>query len=121
MTLVRFVSALLVAAAAVGSVPAMAHAVVKKSVPADGALLAAAPKEIAITFNEKVEKMFSTATLGDASGATVSTAKAALDPANPSVLKLAVPALQAGQYVVKWTAVGNDGHRRTGDIRFTVK
>ncbi|UUZ48332.1 copper resistance protein CopC [Massilia sp. B-10] len=36
---------------------------VKQSVPAKGAVLAAAPKEIVITFNEKVEKLFSTATL----------------------------------------------------------
>lgn len=100
---------------------AQAHAVVKQSVPANGAVLDAAPKEVAITFNEKVEKMFTSATLKNASGATVKTPKGALDPANPAVFRMPLPQLASGKYVVKWTAVGTDGHRRTGDVRFTVK
>ena len=103
------------------SAGAMAHAIVTKSVPAQDAALAAAPTEVAITFNEKVEKLFSTAKLMNATGAPIATPKARIDPANPAQLRLAVPTLAAGKYVVKWTAVGSDGHRRTGDIRFTVK
>lgn len=109
----------MVAAAAFSSA-AMAHAVIKQSVPAQGAKLAVAPKEVVITFNEKVEKMFSSATLKTAGGATIATAKAAIDPANPAILRLPLPALQPGAYVVKWTAVGHDGHRRTGDLGFTI-
>lgn len=100
---------------------ALAHAVVKQSVPSSGAILAAAPGEVRITFNEKVEKMFTTATLKNAAGATVGTAKAALDPADPSTLRLPLPVLKAGKYSVHWTAVGGDGHRRTGELRFTIK
>lgn len=112
--------ALILAAAAACSSAAMAHAVIKQSTPANGARLAVAPKEVTITFNEKVEKMFTSAVLKTAAGATVATGKATVDPANPAVVRLALPALQAGAYVVKWTAVGHDGHRRTGDIGFTV-
>lgn len=108
-------------AAALCSSAAMAHAVVKQSVPAPGATLAVAPKEVVVTFNEKVEKMFTNATLATGAGATIATTKAAIDPANPAILRLPLPALKPGAYVVKWTAVGNDGHRRTGDIGFTVK
>ncbi len=109
-------------AAALATAPAAwAHAVVKHSAPPQGAVLAAAPKEVAITFNEKVEKMFTSATLKDSAGATVKTAKGALDPANPAIFRMPLPPLAAGKYVVKWTAVGPDGHRRTGDLRFTVK
>ncbi|UUZ53918.1 copper resistance protein CopC [Massilia sp. H-1] len=90
---------------------ALAHAVVKQSVPAKGAVLAAAPKEIVITFNEKVEKLFSTATLKTGAGETVPTDKASVDAANPAVLRLPVPVLTSGKYVVHWTAVGHDGHR----------
>ena len=114
-------AACLLALAALQSPPALAHAIVKQSVPANGAVLAAAPREVTITFNEKLEKMFSSATLHDAAGATVSTAKAALDTSNPAVLRLPVPALKPGQYVVKWTAVGHDGHRLGGKISFTVR
>ncbi len=98
----------------------MAHAVIKQSVPANGATLAVAPKEVTITFNEKVEKMFTSAVLKTAAGATIATDKATIDAANPAVVRLALPALPSGAYVVKWTAVGRDGHRRTGDIGFTV-
>ena len=103
------------------SAGAMAHAIVTKSSPAQDAQVSSAPREVTITFNEKVEKLFSTATLADGSGAAISTPKAKIDPANPAVLRLAVPVLGSGKYLVKWTAVGGDGHRRTGDIRFTVK
>lgn len=102
------------------STGALAHAVVRQSSPAQGAILATAPEEVTITFNEKVEKLFSTATLKNAAGATVVTTKAKIDPANPSTLRLAVPALKSGKYVVNWTAVGQDGHRRTGAINFSV-
>lgn len=100
---------------------ASAHALVTSSNPAQGASLDAAPREVTITFNEKVEKLFSSATLATAAGATLSTGKALPDPNNPAVLRLPVPVLGTGKYVVKWTAVGNDGHRRSGDIRFSVK
>lgn len=110
---------ILLAAAACSSV-AMAHAVVKQSVPAQGAKLAAAPKEVAITFNEKVEQMFTSATLKNGAGAAIATAKATVDAANPAILHLPLPALPAGAYVVTWTAVGHDGHRQSGHIGFSV-
>ena len=110
---------LLLAAVSVGSA-AMAHAVVKHAEPAQGARLAAAPKEAVITFNEKVEKMFTSATLKTGAGAAIATAKARVDPADPTTLRLALPALQSGAYVVKWTAVGHDGHRLSGTIGFSI-
>lgn len=106
---------------ALSSAGAMAHAVVIKSDPARGAVLTAAPAEVTITFNEKVEKMFSSATLRNAAGATLSTSKARIDPANPALLRLAIPALGSGKYVIEWTAVGNDGHRLSGGIPFSIR
>ncbi|WP_426207913.1 copper resistance CopC family protein [Massilia sp. TWP1-3-3] len=100
---------------------AQAHATLKQSAPADGAVLARAPTEVSITFNEALEKLFSGAVLRDRAGSLVGNAKAALDPANPAVLRLAVPPLKPGRYVVKWTAVGHDGHRQHGAIRFSVR
>ncbi|MES2019080.1 MAG: copper resistance CopC family protein [Pseudomonadota bacterium] len=111
---------LMLVAAAAFSTGAMAHAVVKQSVPAEGARLTAAPKEVTITFNEKVEKMFTSAVLKTAAGVAIDTAKATRDAANPAVLHLPLPALPAGAYVVTWTAVGQDGHRQSGHIGFSV-
>jgi len=117
----RGVAALIAGAALVLSVPAFAHAVVKRSVPANGAVLDAAPAQVEITFNENVEKLFSTVTLKSAEGKPVPAAKASVDPANPTVLRLPVPVLASGKYVAHWTAVGHDGHRLSGDIRFSIK
>ncbi|RYD96234.1 MAG: copper resistance protein CopC, partial [Sphingobacteriales bacterium] len=80
-----------------------------------------APKEISLQFNEKLEAAFSTAKVVDSTGKEVSTDKATLDAADPSVMKLAVPALSAGKYKVEYVGIGSDGHRRKGDYSFTVK
>ncbi len=120
MTFWRLGAACLLSCAALLTGPAQGHAVIKQSVPANGAVVAA-PREVTITFNEKLEKLFTSATLHHAGGAVVTTPKATLDPANPSVLRLAAPALKPGRYVVKWTAVGRDGHRLAGKIDFTVR
>jgi methionine-rich copper-binding protein CopC len=102
------------------SAGALAHAAVLQSIPNQGAHLSTPPREVNIIFNEKVEKLFTTAVLTDASGAAVATDKSQLDAANPALLRLALPVLKPGAYVVAWTAVGRDGHRRKGRINFSV-
>lgn len=57
----------------------------------------------------------------DANGNNVATAKVRADPANPLVLHLDLLVLASGPYQVQWNAVGNDGHRRTGAFKFSVK
>lgn len=100
---------------------ASAHAILKGSTPQAGAVLAAAPKDITLTFNEKVEEAFSSITLTRGDGGAVATGKAKPDSANPAVMHLATPPLTAGEYTVKWAVAGHDGHRRTGEFKFTVK
>lgn len=100
---------------------ASAHAMLKLPVPAAGSTVAHSPKEVAITFNEKVEAAFSAVSVKDASGKDVASGKASVDTVNPAILRVALPSLASGAYLVKWAAVGHDGHRRTGEFRFTVK
>jgi methionine-rich copper-binding protein CopC len=109
------------AAATVASPFAAAHASLKSSNPEAGATLTAAPKEIALTFNEKVEEAFSTITLADGEGKAITADKAKVDAANPAILRLESPTLAAGSYTVTWAVAGHDGHRRKGDFKFTVK
>lgn len=109
------------AAATLASPFASAHAALKSSNPQAGAALAAAPKEITLTFNETVEETFSTITLADGEGKAITTDKAKVDAANPAILRLVAPALAAGSYTVTWAVAGHDGHRRKGDFKFTVK
>lgn len=100
---------------------AAAHAKLTGSDPKAGATLEVAPKEIALTFNEKIEQSFSTMSVIDSDGKAVSDEKAKVDVANPAMLRLPLPRLHAGAYTVKWAVAGHDGHRRTGDLTFSVK
>jgi methionine-rich copper-binding protein CopC len=109
------------AAATLASPFAAAHAKLTGSEPAAGATVSTPPKELALTFNEKIEESFSSVTVKDAGGKDVANGKAHVDAANPAILRLDVPVLAPGAYTVKWVAVGHDGHRRNGDFTFTVK
>ncbi len=97
-----------------------AHATVKQSIPATGAVLDKAPPQIVLTFNEKVEPAFSSIEVKEFSGKVVP-GTSHVDPADPVVLRHDLPALGAGAYQVSWVAVGPDGHRRKGSFSFTVK
>lgn len=114
-------SALLACAAMASVSSAWAHAALKSASPARDAVITAAPKEISLRFNEKLEAAFSNARLLDSAGREVSAEKASLDAADPSVMKLPVPALAPGRYRVEYAVVGHDGHRRKGDYAFTLK
>lgn len=100
---------------------ASAHAKLTWSDPKADAALLAAPKEIALTFNEKIEQSFSSMTVIDSEGKSVNEEKAKVDVANPAVLRLPLAQVHTGTYTVKWAVAGHDGHRRTGDFKFSVK
>lgn len=96
---------------------AAAHAMLKESSPAANSSVSA-PKEIALVFNERIEPAFSSVKVSDATGKEIAAGKGQADGAS---LKLEVPELAPGAYAVQWVGVGPDGHRRTGQFRFTVK
>jgi len=111
----------LVTAATLWAPLAAAHAVLKASNPAPGAVLASAPAELALTFNENIEPAFSKVTVLAADGRNAAPGKATVDGANPALVRLTLPALAASEYTVKWAVAGRDGHRPTGEFKFTVK
>ena len=109
-------------AASLASPQVMAHATIQLSEPAANAQLDKSPGAITLTFNEDVEPAFSSIVLQDATGKAVpDIGKAAVDVANKRLLKLDLPALKSGGYIVRWVAVGPDGHRRNGQYNFSVK
>ena len=79
------------------------------------------PREITLTFSEKVEQAFSGVTVVNDQGKEIATEKAKVDAANRAVLHVLVPALPGGVYTVTWAVAGHDAHRRKGDFKFTVK
>jgi methionine-rich copper-binding protein CopC len=101
--------------------PAFAHAHLVKSAPAKGAVLRTAPTTLTLWFSEPLEPAFSTIEVFDQAGQRVDDGKAALDPADPKVLRIALKPLAAGGYKVVWRVVSIDTHKTDGDFAFTVR
>ena len=96
---------------------AEAHAHVIKSDPAEKAAVAA-PKAIHLTFNEGLEAKFSGVDLMTADGKAVPVIAKTKGKAIDATPKAR---LAAGEYMVMWHAVADDGHKSKGSYNFTVK
>jgi hypothetical protein len=100
---------------------AFAHAFLDHAVPAVGAAVPAAPKDVQMFFTQALEPAFSDAMLNDANGQPVATGAAAIDPQNPMELVLKLPPLAPGHYKVKWHVVSVDTHRTEGSFSFDIQ
>lgn len=96
---------------------AQAHAHLHKSEPADASTLSAAPKNLSLEFNEAVQLTALTLQKGD----TKLQDLAPLPKDATKQFSFALPALEAGNYIVKWRAMSDDKHIMSGKISFAVK
>jgi copper transport protein len=104
-----------------GSTPAFAHALVRSSDPASGAVLATAPRQVLITFTEPPDPKLSSVQLLDPTGRVVSKQPAQTVPGNPRQLRLPLPPLGKGVYTVAWRTLSeSDGHVTAGSFAFGV-
>jgi copper transport protein len=95
--------------------PAAAHAALLETVPADGAVLAEAPREIVLRFDEPVTPIVVRVLRGDG------TAVAAEARARDDVVRVVLPAaLPAGGYVVSYRVTSADSHPVGGAFVFAV-
>lgn len=117
----HIIAALVLAAAGATTSPAQAHAKIVLAQPKADSELQGAPKEIRLHFNEALEGAFSKIELVDAKEAAVKLPATALDPRDPKVMFAAVPAVPAGQYSVRWSAMSHDGHKAKGRFSFRVR
>ena len=107
---------LILATSLFASTAAFAHSELHESVPANGAALDSAPKEVVLHFTEAVRL---TMLLVEKSGG----AKIDLGPLPTTMAKdvsIPAPSLDQGHYVVSWRALSDDGHPATGKFSFTV-
>ncbi|HEV8568634.1 MAG TPA: copper resistance protein CopC [Actinoplanes sp.] len=101
--------------------PAAAHAVLVASEPANGAVLAQAPRAVSLRFSEDISARFSSASLLDRAGRPVAGTRIAPGRAGARLLVLELPALPAATYGVAWRVLANDdGHTTSGIVVFTV-
>lgn len=109
----RVVSGLVLALAATA---VLAHAHLKKAVPADGAVVGASPSSVVLSFSEPAT--LTACWIQKGRGPRQKVTGLATTPA-PQI-SVPLPTLEAGTYVLSWRVVGDDGHVLPGQIHFTV-
>lgn len=99
--------------------PAQAHAELEGSTPADGAVLAAAPRTIELVFGEDIIEAGLQVVAQDASGAAMPLTKATA--AGPKVSVAWPTTAAAGSYRVSYRVTSQDGHPIDGTISFSYR
>ena len=103
------------------STTARAHAFLDHADPRVGSTVPTAPETVTMWFTQELEPAFTTATVTDASGNTVDTGPAQIDPKDPTELRVALKKLSPGTYTVSWHALSVDTHTTTGHFTFEIK
>lgn len=112
---------ILLAALSLCVVPmAHAHAVLDHADPRVGSVVASAPAKLSLWFAQDVEPAFSKVEVLDVNGARVDEGPAQVDPADATVLRVALKLLPPGSYEVRWQVLSVDTHTTQGHFRFTV-
>jgi copper transport protein len=100
--------------------PAAAHARLVRSEPADGAVLAGAPREVRVFFDDSVTPAAGNEVVRNGHGSVLA-GKARLAPGTHRVLVLPLRGgLPRGDYSVRWRIVSDDGHLIAGVLAFGV-
>lgn len=104
------------------SVPsALAHALLVKAEPPRRAVLAQAPTQVRLWFNEEVEGDYASLVVLDAEQHPVTHATPQLIADDPKSIVLPLPDLAPGKYSVKFRVLSVDGHVVDSSFEFTVK
>lgn len=112
-------AALLGLLVSLGAGPSYAHAVLLRSDPPSGAVLASAPESVRLWFSEDIASDLTSVRLVDQRGQPVSGTQ--LSSADAREVELTLPQLDSGAYAVVWRVIAeDDGHQTSGTIAFSV-
>lgn len=103
-----------------GGSAASAHAQLRSATPEIGGTVASSPAEVLVNFSETLEAVFSTVIVRDAVGKRVDKTDAHLDPHDRKTMRVSLPPLPNGIYIVEWRALTTDTHRTEGAFIFRV-
>jgi methionine-rich copper-binding protein CopC len=95
---------------------ALAHAHLKKAVPADGGVVSTAPATVVLTFSEPAHLTACWIQKADGPKQKISGLPTTASPD----ISVPLPQLEPGTYVLSWNVVGDDTHVVPGQIHFTV-
>jgi len=115
------VGAVMALAMGVQVAPAMAHAALVKTEPPRRALLAKAPAEVRLWFNEDIESAYASLVVLDTGKHPVTEVTPHLAQDDQKSLVLPLPELTPGKYSVKFRVLSLDGHVIQSSFDFTVK
>ncbi|HZB50798.1 MAG TPA: FixH family protein [Mycobacteriales bacterium] len=104
--------------AVAGAAPALAHATLSSSDPADGSRLEAVPATVSVTFTEDITVGSGFLKVVDGAGREVSIG--GLTSAGPTVSIRLQPGLGDGSYIVSYRVVSADSHPIGGALSFVV-
>jgi methionine-rich copper-binding protein CopC len=98
-----------------------AHAILLESSPADGAVLAEAPPYVSLRYNSRLEKSLSQVVLISEDGRRIHLPNnSPQKDASPGELRIPLPRLPRGAYILRFTVVAADGHTTAGVVRFRI-
>lgn len=117
LTLVAALWALMLA----GAGPALAHAGLSGSDPADGAVLDSAPKQVTLTFTESVSFLDGSLRVLSPANDRVNPRQAQHADGQANTARVALEGnLAQGTYTVAWRVVSADGHPISGAFTFSI-
>ncbi len=100
--------------------PALAHARLEETYPANGDTLSGSPEQVQLLFNEPIEAEFDPIKVYDQAGDRVNEDNARVSPNNRKLLVIDLQELSEGSYTVDWRVTSADGHPVSGTRRFAV-
>lgn len=115
------VGAVMAMAMCVYAAPALAHSMLVKAEPPRRALLAKAPTQVRLWFNEEIEGDYASLVVLDADKHPVTEINPQLAPDDQKSIILPLPELAPGKYSVKFRVLSVDGHVVESSFDFTVK
>lgn len=98
---------------------APAHSLLLESTPAAGATVAAAPPQISLRFNNRIEKRLSKIRLLDERGTPQPVTVLGAD-GSADRLTVRLPPLAPGAWRVEWQVLSTDGHIVSGGFAFRI-
>jgi methionine-rich copper-binding protein CopC len=96
---------------------AEAHAFLDHAEPRVGSTVPTAPRELSLSFTQKLEPAFSSVEVSDGNGARVDLGKPLV---SASVMRIRLKQLSAGTYRVRWHVLSVDTHTTEGSFTFQV-
>src|SRR5271156_5361217 len=101
----------------IGGAAAEAHAFLDHAEPRVGSTVPTAPREISLSFTQKLEPAFSSVEVSDGNGARVDLGRPSV---SASVMRVRLKPLSAGTYRVRWHVLSVDTHTTEGSFTFQV-